>query len=320
MISAIKLIRAEGVYPYRNQAIEKYLLDTCAKGEMTLYLWANERTVFIGKNQNAYAECRTEALKADGGYLARRITGGGAVYHDGGNLNFTFVVPREDYNLSNQFSVIISAMKTLGFNAVASGRNDLLIDGKKFSGNAFYKSRGGCMHHGTILIRTPAGEVAKYLTASRVKLEAKGVKSVASRVCNLSDFRKDITAAEVADAVEKAFAERYPSARKERITESSLPPREIEKLTAEFANGEYILGDDKRFGMQFSCRFGWGTADVRIKFNGKVIEDARIYSDSLDTRGVELKEKLLKGTDVTLPPDPRIKDIIETIGALNDEV
>lgn len=316
MINTLKIVRAKGVYPYRNQAIEKYLLQTCGRGEMILYLWANDKTVFIGKNQNAFTECRLSALKEDGGFLARRFTGGGAVYHDKGNLNFTFIARKEDYDIRNQFSVMTGAMRALGFDAELNGRNDVVIDGKKFSGNAFYKSEMGCLHHGTILIDADEDAIAEYLNVSRVKLNAKGVKSVKSRVCNLSDFRKDINAAEVSKELINSLKRRYPSAVYNETEESALPEDEIKRLTAEFADENYILGDDKHFDVAFEYRYEWGVADVRLGFDGNVIENARIYSDALDAESVELKEKLLKGLDITKKPDPRIKDIIETIGAV----
>ena len=201
MINKLKIIRAEGLYPHRNQAIERYLLDTCQKGEMILYLWANDKTVFIGKNQNLYTECRLAELLQDGGFPARRFTGGGAVYHDKGNLNFTFIAMRGDYDIPNQFSIMTGAMRSLGFNAELNGRNDVLIEGKKFSGNAFYKSEGACLHHGTVLISANYDAIAKYLNVSRVKLNAKGVKSVVSRVTNLSEYRPRLSV----DAVAQAF-------------------------------------------------------------------------------------------------------------------
>ena len=314
MINKLKIIRAEGLEPYRNQAVEKYLLDTCCEGEMILYLWANDKTVFIGKNQNAYTECDIPVLDRNGGHIARRFTGGGAVYHDRGNLNFTFITGRKDYDISNQFAVILDAVRALGFNAEINGRNDLTIDGKKFSGNAFYKSETVCLHHGTILINSDKNRISKYLKVSRFKLNAKGVKSVASRVCNLSDFRWNITASEVADALIKAVIDKFPTAERHFLKEGDLPADKIQELTARFADENYILGDDIHYGVEFVYRFGWGVADIRLEFNGDVIERARIYSDALDTDEVILKEKLLTGFDLKKEPDPRIKDIIDYLG------
>lgn len=316
MINKLKIIHAVGLYPYRNQAIEKFLLDTCKKGEMTLYLWANDKTVFIGKNQNAFTECRFSSLKADGGYLARRFTGGGAVYHDKGNLNFTFITDRGDYDISNHFSIMTGAMRSMGFNACTNGRNDVIIDGKKFSGNAFYKSDNACLHHGTILICSDYGSIEKYLNVSRVKLNAKGVKSVVSRVGNLRDYRPDITVEEVAESLISALKKRYPGAYCENLREENLPEEKINVLTSRFADENYVLGDNIHYGASFEYRYEWGVADVRLEINGNIIERARIYSDALDTEAVELKEKLLTGLDITKDIDPRIKDIIDTMGAV----
>lgn len=282
---------------------------------MILYLWANDKTVFIGKNQNAYTECRITELIADGGFVARRFTGGGAVYHDKGNLNFTFIACREDYDVNNQFAIMTGAMRMLGFNAELTGRNDVVIDGKKFSGNAFYKGEVACLHHGTVLINSNYRSIAKYLNVSRVKLNANGVKSVVSRVGNLTEYRADINAEDVASALISSLKNRYPNAVCQVIKECDLPKDKLSALTERFADRNYVQGDDVRYNAAFEHRYEWGVADIRLEFNGTVIEKAKIYSDTLDTEAVQLKEKLLKGTDVTKSVDPRIKDIIQTIGA-----
>ena len=314
MINKLKILRAKGLYPYRNQAIEKYLLDACKAGEMILYLWANDNTVFIGKNQNAYTECNISSLVSNGGYLARRFTGGGAVYHDRGNLNFTFITCRKDYDISNQLAVILEAMRALGFNAKVNGRNDITIEGKKFSGNAFYKSRTVCLHHGTVLINSAPENIAKYLKVSKVKLNAKGVKSVKSRVCNLCEYR-EVSAEEVAEALQAALFNRFPNAERKFLKECDLPEDKLKELTGQFADQSYILGDDIHYSVEFEHRYNWGVADIRLEFNGDIIEKAKIYSDSLDNGAVELREKLLTGHDLTKRTDPRIKDIIDTFKA-----
>lgn len=313
MVKRIKILRAEGLYPYRNQAIEKFLLDSCGQGEIVLYLWANDKTVFLGKNQNAYTECRLQKLYEDGGYAARRFTGGGAVYHDKGNLNFTFAAPREEYSPENQFSILKDAMLSLGFEATLSGRNDVLIGERKFSGNAFYQSAGNCLHHGTILISSSKEEIEKYLSASRVKLSAKGVKSVKSRVCTLSEFRPDVTAETVSKALIRSFTARYPKAERVFLKEKDLPDEEIGRLTAHFADQSYVLGDNVEYSLSFERRFSWGVADVRLEISGDVIKRARIYSDALDVSAVEEKERLLAGANLKQPADERISDIIEII-------
>lgn len=295
------------------------MLDSC-QNEFILYLWRNDKTVFIGKNQNAYTECRMGALISDGGFLARRFTGGGAVYHDKGNLNFTFIVPREEYDLANQFGILEAAMRSLGLNVSLSGRNDVLIDGKKFSGNAFYRGERNCLHHGTILIDSDYDAIAKYLNVSRVKLNAKGVKSVKSRVCNLREYRSDLNADMVADALRAALRARYPLLEARNLSERELPQGRLAELKGHFSDESYILGDNVLYDISFESRYEWGVADVRLKMNGSVIERARIYSDALDTEAISQKERILIGLDLKKEPDERVKDILETLGAERDEI
>ena len=141
MITKIFIYNAQGSDPHENLAVEKVLMDAMQPGEAMLYLWQNLNTVVIGKNQNAWLECRTSLLEEEGGKLARRLSGGGAVFHDLGNLNFTFLMCAEDYDLDKQVAVIQKACAFAGIHAEKSGRNDLLADGRKFSGNAFYQDK-----------------------------------------------------------------------------------------------------------------------------------------------------------------------------------
>ena len=149
MVHQLQICITDCVDPYRNLATEKYLLDTTPEDCCTLFLWQNKNTVVIGKNQNAWAECRCSLLESEGGKLARRLSGGGAVFHDLGNLNFTFLSSTVNYDLSRNLNVIKTACHLAGISAEISGRNDILADNRKFSGNAFYNTKDKSYHHGT---------------------------------------------------------------------------------------------------------------------------------------------------------------------------
>ncbi|HKL94602.1 MAG TPA: lipoate--protein ligase, partial [Clostridia bacterium] len=148
----ISIFESDTYDVYQNQAAELAIFETLEEDEIALFLWTNERTVVIGRNQDALTECKVELLNIENGHLARRLSGGGAVYHDMGNLNFTFCAHKLYFDKKKNFEVILRAMKSCGFDVELSGRNDLTIGGKKFSGNAYYSDGNRNYHHGTILI------------------------------------------------------------------------------------------------------------------------------------------------------------------------
>ena len=185
MIRRLFTCSGSGTDPYRNLALERYLTETVPEDACVLYLWQNQNTVVIGRNQNAWKECRTGLLEQEGGVLARRLSGGGAVFHDLGNLNFTFSVTEENYDLRRQQQLILTACRLLGLRAELSGRNDLLAEGRKFSGNSFYAHNGRAFHNGTLLVDADMTKMGRYLSPSTAKIASKGVDSVRSRVVNL---------------------------------------------------------------------------------------------------------------------------------------
>ena len=279
MIETLRVYESEGVDPYRNLAIEQHLLETVLGGCCLLYLWRNERTVVIGKNQNAWAECRTTLLSEDGGKLARRLSGGGAVYHDRNNLNFTFLMHEEDYDLLRQLSVIRRACRLCGIETEISGRNDLLADGRKFSGNAFYHHEGRAYHHGTLLIDADADAMSRYLSPSKAKMQAKGVESVRARIVNLKELNPAITVDMLKNALKTAFSEIYGLP---ILSPPVIDETRVQKLSAHYASDAWLFGQKLPFTLRCESRFPWGGVELQICADRGLITNAKVYTDAMD--------------------------------------
>ena len=299
MIFQVFVYEAPGFDPYENLAAEKRLMDSVQPGQCILYLWQNQNTVVIGRNQNPWAECRTTVLEEEGGHLARRLSGGGAVFHDLGNLNFTFLMCREDYDLDKQLEVIRQAILLAGIQAEKSGRNDLLADGRKFSGNAFYQSKEHAYHHGTILIDVDSQKLSRYLSPPKAKLAAKGVTSVRSRVVNLKELAPDLTIAAMKRYMKAAFCMVYGLVPDEiRLTEEDR--REIAKTADLYGSWEYKYGTPLPFTMQCEEKFPWGFVQLQLMAKNGIVEGAKVYSDSMDWEFSAQAEAALTGCRFTL--------------------
>lgn len=294
MIHKISYIESTGVNPYRNLAIEEYLFSRCREDEAILYLWQNQNTVVIGRNQNAWKECRISKIEEDGAVIARRLSGGGAVYHDLGNLNFTFLVRKENYDLQKQLEVILKAVQKLGICAEASGRNDILVEGQKFSGNAFHEHRDHCYHHGTLMVNVKLEELNKYLNVSKKKLESKGIASVRSRVTNLTAYNPQMTIAQLKAALKQTFEEVYGLESK-TLREEELDREEVQTLYEKYASWDWIYGRQFEFQYEVSERFGWGQVDVQFEVDSGMITDVAVYSDSLKPEAIQRIPERLKG-------------------------
>lgn len=280
--------------------------------DIVLYLWRNDRTVVIGANQNPWTECAVDALRADGGHLARRRTGGGAVYHDLGNVNFSFIARPPFYDVRRQLGVIARALAPFGLAAEISGRNDMTTGGRKFSGNAFLKTKDACLHHGTILIRTDAAAMTKYLTPAKEKLARKGVASVRSRVVNLAELNPAITAEALVPEIERAFPEEYGIRSPEgpegsRRSEEdcfrilAAEPR-TKELAAKYA-GEAWLYAKWRAAAAMDARArvmtAFGLCDVSARIADGRIAAAAVASDALDPDRIAALEHALVGRAAT---------------------
>ena len=315
----LKFIVSDQTNPYWNIAVENYLLSLPETEVVTLYLWKNRRTVVIGQNQNPFSECNVEALEADGGYLMRRRTGGGAVYHDDGNINFSFVVPKALYDQTRQFRVIQRAVADFGIVAELSGRNDILTEGRKFSGNAFSKGKYQDLHHGTLLIRGNMEDLQRYLKPKPAKLQKHGVASVRSRVVNLSELNAEITSDSIIPHLRSAFESEY-SEKSEYSEFSEIIKRpEVRALYEEFASDEWRYGRWRTFTAQRSGQFDWGGVEVQLTVDEVrgTITDVQLASDALDLAALDEARTILTGASTATPsqhePNPILDDILALV-------
>ena len=284
--------------PFENLAREQVMLEDGPSGGVVLYLWQNEKTVVIGRNQNAFKECRVSLLEEEGGRLARRLSGGGAVFHDSGNLNFTFVLPRSEFDVARQTNVICRALRHFGIPAQVSGRNDLTVDGKKFSGNAFYKSGDRAYHHGTILLNADMEMVGRYLDPPTAKLKAKGVDSVRSRVTNLCSFAPDLACDDLCVQLVEAARKVYGFQPQELLFTHEMEQKTRE-LTKFYASREWRFGSNTQATFCCEQTFSWGTVTLELTVDKGVITNAVVFTDAMDWNVAALIKDALTGREFT---------------------
>lgn len=317
--------------PVHNLAVESCLLNNVAEGECILYLWQNRKTVVIGKNQNLWAQCRPEILELEGGKVVRRLSGGGAVYHDMGNLNFTFLTHKNDYDTAKQTDVVLKAVSSLGINAEKTGRNDLTTaEGRKFSGHAYYKNGSRCYHHGTIMVDVDSDALSRYLTVSADKLKGKGVDSVRSRVVNLLELRPDLTIDMLKEAMISAFEEVY-GMKAEKLPESFVKPDELAENMAFLGSDDFRLGSNMSFDQTIKKRFTWGGVEISMMVEGGFVKDVVCYSDAMREdvlsqvsgaiKGCRFTTDIICGNIKNIPTDEEGKSILCNIAdMLREEI
>lgn len=311
----LETIISNSFEPFLNLAVEDWLFQHCVKESVVCYLWRNERTVVIGQNQNPYAECNVDMLEGEGGHLMRRTTGGGAVYHDVENLNFTFVAPVAVADIQRNFKVIADALATYGIKAEVSGRNDMTAEGRKFSGSAFHKNATTALHHGTIMIKTDIEALRRYLTPNVSKLMKHGVKSVESRVVNLSELA-DIAVENLTPRIVEAFEKEY--GRKSEMVDFG----EMSKIEAVRQRRDFYASDDWRFGrwrdFKATCKgtFDWGIVEVSLLMDRGAVVDCQIASDALDVESVEKARRMILGGErSSTDGQPIINDILNLVNS-----
>ena len=282
-----RILLGDSFDPWHNLAVEERLFDLLEADECIFYLWQNRNTVVIGRHQNAWKECRTKLLEDEGGRLARRSSGGGAVFHDLGNLNFTFILPRDKYDVQRQLNVIRRAVKTFGIDTEFTGRNDLVIseNGSKFSGNAFRFTEKTGLHHGTIMVNVDTEKLGRYLAPGKDKLKAKGIESVRSRVCNLHALNENITIESLIPALKEAFTEEYgPS---DEMAMSEIAGDKLRALEEKYGSWDFRMGRALPFDVTLENRFVWGGITMDLSLKEGVIRQAQVFSDAMDEALIE---------------------------------
>lgn len=276
-----------------NLARDGYFLENNKKGDVILYFYVNKNAVIIGRNQNAWKECSIANMDADGVQLVRRHSGGGAVFHDNGNLNFSFITDEKHYDLNRQMRVILNAVSKLGLKAELSGRNDITVDGKKFSGNAFSLAKGNRSHHGTILVNADLTKLSNYLCVSKEKMRSKGIDSVRARVCNLCELSSGLTVEAMRRLVIESFIEEYGAASEYVFDGTALA--EVEERRERHASWEWRFGKTPQFDFETDKRFSFGDTQIYFNLRDGVIRETKVYSDCLDTELTTEIENALTG-------------------------
>ena len=304
---------------FLNIAVEEYLLDRAGELGPTLLLWRNRPCVVIGRHQNPWVECDLRAMRADALPLVRRISGGGAVYHDEGNTNFSFIAPAGVYDQERHFRVVIAALASLGIDAWKTERNDLRVGERKVSGNAFRHSKGNSLHHGTLLVHADLERLIAYLASSGALIETKATASVRSRVVNLSETRPGLTHDELCTALEEAFRDEYRDA-KPPAGEQGRSRLDLQRLAglpavreraAELGSWGWVYGHTPAFVRRLALPGAAGGAGA-----GRTAAEA-----SPGEIAIAVRKGLIAsiGVPADSPPDPRVDAAREALVGLRYE-
>jgi len=303
---------------WMNLAQDEYLLDALPEDAIALFLYVNDNAVIIGRNQNPWPQCNLSQMQKDGVQLVRRISGGGAVYHDKGNLNFSFICSKQHADVQKQTDIVLRALHTLGIRAEQNGRNDLTVNDKKISGTASAARRNNRLFHGTLLVDTDFAAMEKCLNVSAAKLRAKGVQSVRARVGNLSEFIPEITVDQLAEALRHSFDTTIgkPQAIDE-LFRAEKAQTEIAALYQRHKSWRWRLGEAPKFDYKLEDRFSFGMMELCLTVTGGQVEQAVVYTDALDTQLPDRIEKALLG----LPFDLTVlAQALRTLGDTGSEI
>ena len=313
---ASRILISHSNNPHFNLAVEDCIFRSMPADQRVLFLWRNAETVVIGRSQNPWKECNINKMEQDQIHLARRQSGGGAVFHDLGNTNFTFMAGKPEYNKEVSTEIVLQGLKKLGIEGYANGRNDLVVgegDGmRKFSGSAYKETKDRGFHHGTLLLHADLSRLANYLNPDVKKLQSKGITSVRSRVTNLNSLYPAIDHQLVCDAIVEAFCEYFDEVPViEEISPEAFPdlPGFVEKF-AQQQSWDWNFGKSPQFTHTLDARFKWGGVEIHLDLSNAQITAAKTFTDNLFPDPIELLAEKLVG--VTYRPDA-IADCIDSL-------
>lgn len=319
---ASRILISHSNNPHFNLAVEDCIFRSMPADQLVLFLWRNADTVVIGRSQNPWKECNINKMEQDKIHLARRQSGGGAVFHDLGNTNFTFMAGKPEYNKEVSTEIVLQGLKKLGIEGYANGRNDLVVgegeEMRKFSGSAYKETKDRGFHHGTLLLHADLSRLANYLNPDVKKLQSKGITSVRSRVTNLNSLYPAIDHQLVCDAIVEAFCEYFDETPTiEEISPEALPdlPGFLEKFEQQ-QSWDWNFGKSPQFTHTLDERFKWGGVEVHLDLSNAKITAAQTFTDSLFPDPIEQLAGKLVG--VTYRPDAIAACVDSVIGNFPD--
>lgn len=310
----MKFIKNDSKNPYYNLALEEYALKEIDIEEDFFILWQNENTVVVGRNQNTIEEINSDSIKEKDVNIVRRMSGGGAVYHDLGNINYTFITKADDnskHNFKKFTRPVIDALETLGIKAEFTGRNDITIDDKKISGNAQYYHQNKMLHHGTILFNVDGNILKDVLKVRADKIASKGIKSVKSRVTSISEHLKEpMTSEEFKDMILRFILDTKEISSKEYVL-SEGDIAKIKKLAEEkYSTWDWIYGKSPKFELSQSKRYKGGNIDIRLNVRNGIINDFKVFGDFFGKKDASEIEELIIGNKFK---ESKIRDILKDL-------
>jgi lipoate---protein ligase len=296
----MKFIDNQGITdPMINLAIEEYILQNFGEKDTYLLFYINKPSIIIGRNQNTIEEINTDYVEDNNIKVVRRLSGGGAVYHDEQNLNFSFITKDDGesfHNFAKFLQPVIEVLNDLGVPAELQGRNDVVVEGRKISGNAMFSTKGRMFSHGTLMLDSEIDNVVKALKVKKEKIESKGIKSIRSRVANISEFLDEkITMEEFKERILKHVfkVDDVKDVPRYELTEEDW--KNIHKISEErYQNWEWNYGKSPAFNVQASHKFPTGLLDVRFDVKKGIIENCKIFGDFFGLGEIkDLEEKLI---------------------------